>query len=512
VPDLSRLRDVWRHLGAREQLTLVIAGLLVLVTIFGLYRYSGHASYSTLVSDVDATTAEQATKDLQNAGITYKLQAGGTAIAVKDSDAAAARLALARDGGLPGGHVGFEIFDKKNLGATDFQQKVDYQRALEGEVARTIEQIDGVQNADVQLVLPEDSLFADSSPKASAAVLVTTSGLDGATVRAIAHLVASSVKGLSPDMVTITDSSGTLLWPTSGSGDTLTAESKLQAEQLYDNQLASQINALLTTTLGANKAQSRVHADLSLDQTDVATVTYGKNGVPLQSQTDTETLGSKGQASSSTPAKSSATSKVPTYAAGSSANGGSSNYSHKTDSTTYGVDKTVKRTTFAPGQVTKLDVALLVDSSVPASEMTSLKSAVASMAGVDPKRGDTLAVSRVSFAKPVTPKAKTSPLAALPVPISALKKALIVLAGLIFLFLMMRGLKKRESEGIAPEPTWLREVETSWPLRELEAAPTMRIEVDPDSQRRAVLRGELEEITRNQPDQIAAQVSQWMQD
>jgi flagellar M-ring protein FliF len=144
--------------------------------------------------------------------------------------------------------------------------------------------------------------------------------------------------------------------------------------------------------------------------------------------------------------------------------------------------------------------------------MTSLKSAVASMAGVDPKRGDTLAVSRVSFAKPVTPKAKTSPLAALPVPISALKKALIVLAGLIFLFLMMRGLKKRESEGIAPEPTWLREVETSWPLRELEAAPTMRIEVDPDSQRRAVLRGELEEITRNQPDQIAAQVSQWMQD
>jgi flagellar M-ring protein FliF len=511
MPDLSKLRDVWRNLSSREQLTIVFAGLLVLVTLFGLYRYSSHASYSTLVSGVDPQTAQQAAKDLENAGITYRLGQGGTSISVRDGDAAAARLALARDTGLPGGHVGFEIFDKKNLGATDFQQKVDYQRALEGEVARTIEQIDGVQSAQVQLVIPEESLFADSGPKASAAVLVTTSGLDGATVRAIAHLVASSVKGLRADAVTITDSSGALLWPSGGGGEALTAGAKLQAEQLYDNQLASQINALLTSTLGVSKAQARVHANLSLDQSEVATVTYGKQGVPLQSQTDTETLGSKGQAAATGKAASAA-SKVPTYPAGSGGSGGSSNYSHKTDSTTYGVDKTVKKTTFAPGEVTKLDVALLVDSSVPASEVTSLKAAVASMAGLDPKRGDTLAVSRVSFAKPVTTAKKGSPLDALPVPVGVLKKAGLVLAGLVFLVLMARGLKRRESEGIAPEPTWLREVETSWPLRELEAAPTMRIEVDPEAQRRAALRGELEEITRSQPDQVAAQVSQWMQD
>jgi flagellar M-ring protein FliF len=512
LPDLSRLRDVWRHLSSGEQLTIVVSALLVVVTIFGVYRYSSHASYSTLVSGLDPTSASQATKDLQGAGITYHLGSGGTSIAVKDSDAAAARLAIAKDGSLPGSHVGFEIFDKKSLGITDFQQQVDYQRALEGEVARTIEQIDGVSSADVQLVMPQDSLFADSSPKASAAVLITTSGLDNSTVRGIAHLVASSVKGLSTDAVTITDSSGTLLWPSASSGDGANAGSRLAAEQQYDNQLAGQINALLVSTLGAGKAQARVHADLSLDQSEVATVTYGKTGTPLQSQTDTETLGTKG--STATPKGAAGTaSNVPNYAATTGGTGnGTSNYNHKTDATTFGVDKTVKKTTFAPGTVNKLDVALLVDKSVPTAEVTSLKQAVSSMAGLDTKRGDTIAVSTVSFAKPAAVAKKGSPLDALPVPLSALKNVGIGLGAILFLALMARSLRKREKDGVAPDVTWLREVETSWPLREIEAAPTMRMEVDPEQQRRAALRGDVEEITRGQPDQIALQVSQWMQD
>ena len=505
--DASRLRDIWRELGPRGQLTLVISGLLVLGTIFLLYRFSARPSYATVVSGLDPAAATKATKALEGAGISYRLGDGGSAISVKEGDVAKARLALARNGGLPGNHVGFELFDKKSLGATDFQQKVDYQRALEGEIARTIEQIDSVQSAEVQLVLPEESLFADEASKASAAVLLTASGLDSGTIRGIAQLVASSVKGLTPDNVTITDSRGILLWPNGEAGGELTAAAKVEAEQLYANQLSGQINALLASTLGPGKAQARVHANLTLDRTEIAKVTYADKGVPLQSQTETETLGSKGSA---LPVPAGVSGNVPTYQ-GLSGGSGQSTYDRRTDTTTYGVDKTVERTTLAPGAVKRLDVALLVDKSVPDADVASLKAAVASMAGLDRKRGDTLAVSRVDFAPPPPPAAKAGPLAVVGRFLASAKVVGLSLAALVFLVLMARGLRRREREGVAPEPTWLREIEASWPLRELEA-PTARIEIDPDSQRRAALRGELEELARSQPEQVAQQVTQWIQD
>ncbi len=505
--DFSRLRDLWRDLGAKGQLTIVASGILVLATVFLLYRYSGGPSYATLASGLDPAQAARAAKALESAGIPYRLGSGGSSVSVKEKDLSAARLALAEKGALPGGHVGFELFDRKSLAVTDFQQRVNYQRALEGEIARTIEQIEGVQGAQVQLVLPEESVFANEQGKASAAVLLTAGPLDSGTVRAVAQLVASSVKDLSPSRVTITDSAGRLLWPGSDAGAGPGTLAKLEAEQAYASQLSSQINALLASTLGAGKAQARVHADLSLDTTEIAKVTYAGKGVPLQSQTETETLGSKGQAALP---PSGVSGNVPSYA-GTAASGGQSSYDRKTETTTYGVGKTVERTTVAPGQVKRLDVALLVDRSVPDAEVASLRSAVASMAGIDRARGDTLSVAKVDFAEPVAPPKGGGPLGMVGRFAGPAKTAGLVLGALLFLVFVARSLRRREQEEVAPEPTWLREIEASWPIRELEA-PTMRIEVDPETQRRAALRGELEEIARSQPEQVAMQVSQWMRE
>src|SRR5439155_6624807 len=278
MPDLSRLRDIWRGLELPGQVTLVASIVAVLVTAGFLFRFAAKPSYTTLLSGIDPAQSADITSALQGAGIPYHLGSGGTEISVAEGEVASARVALAKQGLPRGSHVGYEIFDKKSLGATDFQQKVDFQRALEGEVARTIEQIDGVRNADVQLVLPDDSLFADNGAKASAAVLLTASDLDAATIRGISHLVASSVKGLDASQVTITDSTGMLLWPTADgeSGDGLSSSSRLHAEQLYASGVASDINALLTSTLGPGKAVARVHASLVLDQTSIDKVTYGK--------------------------------------------------------------------------------------------------------------------------------------------------------------------------------------------------------------------------------------------
>src|SRR3954463_12365646 len=171
--NLSRAKEIWSGLETRSQLTLVGGLVAVLATFFFLYSFASKPSYSTLASNLSPADTGSAEKALAAAGVTYKIENGGTQISVKAGQESQARVALAEKGVLNGGHVGFEIFDKSNLGATDFQQKVDYQRALEGEIARTIEQIQGVSGADVQLVLPDDTLFADEQSKATAAVLVS---------------------------------------------------------------------------------------------------------------------------------------------------------------------------------------------------------------------------------------------------------------------------------------------------------------------------------------------------
>lgn len=510
VSGTTRLREIWRGLEPRGQLTIVVAALLVVVTLGLLYTYASRPGYSPVGTGLDPSKTAEMTKALDAAGIAYRLAGGGTELDVPDGSLASARVALAEKGLLSGSQVGFEIFDKQGIGATDFQQQVDYQRALEGEVARAVEQVDGVSSADVQLVLPDDSLFVDSARKASAAVLLTTNTqLDASAVSGIAHLVASAVKGLDVSAVTITDQTGALLWP-NGDAAGVSANAKLEADQLYGAQLAASINAMLASTLGAGKAEARVHADLNVDQQTIDQVQYAKKGTPLTDQTQQESLKSKGGGTTTPAGTATNTSTTPTYT-GAGANS-SSDYTSQSSTTTYGVDKTVSHTTVAPGAVNRLDVALLVDKTVPAAQVAALQKSVASMAGIDTKRGDTLAVSRVTFAKQTAAAAaKGGPLAMLGNPLQAAKIALGLLAAAVFLFVVRRGIRRRESEGVAPEPTWLREIVGSVPVAELEAAAGRRA-LEAGSQRSAGLKAEAEEIARNQPEQIAAQVGQWLKE
>lgn len=508
----SRLRELWRGLEPRGQLTIVGSGLLVVVTLFLLYTYASKPGFTPVGTGLDPSKTAQMTKALESAGIAYRIGSGGTEVDVPDGSQSAARVALASKGLLGGSQVGLEIFDKQGIGATDFQQKIDYQRGLEGEVARAVEQVDGVTSADVQLVLPDDTLFADSAQKASAAVLLTTAtALDPSAISGIAHLVASAVKGLAVGDVTITDQSGTLLWPTADSTGGTSATATLRADQLYAAQLSASIDSLLASTVGAGKAEARVHADLNTDQTTIDKVQYSKKGTPLADQTQQETLQSKGTGAAVPAGTSANTSGVPTYAG--TGSGGSSNYKSQSSSTTYGVDKTVSHTTVAPGTVRRLDVALLVDTSVPQAQVTALQKSVASLAGIDTKRGDTLAVSRIAFAKPPSATTtKAGPLAMLGNVAGLAKLVLAVVAAIVFLLLMRRGLKRREREGIAPEPTWLREIARAVPVGELEAGLGVRRALGPGVQRSAGLKAEAEEIAINQPEQIAAQVGQWLKE
>src|SRR4051794_13398643 len=296
MPSLARAAELWRSLELRAQVALVASAIAVLATGYFLFSMASKPSYSVVASGLTATEGGDVANSLESAGIAYELRDGGGTVAVQASDVTRARVQLAQDNLPNGGHDGFELFDSKSLGSTDFEQKVKYQRALEGEIARTIESVDGVRSAQVQLVLPKQSLFLDEGSNASAAVLLQSGGmLDGAAVAGIARLVSSSVEGLKGDNVTITDETGSLLWP-SAAGGTGSSASRLQAEQQYSNAVSAQIDSMLVSTLGANKAFARVHADLDMDQQTIESVTYGKRGTKLSNQSDVETLDGKGGA------------------------------------------------------------------------------------------------------------------------------------------------------------------------------------------------------------------------
>src|SRR3954449_12682029 len=404
------LRSLLANTTAKGKAVMAASALGLLVLTFVMFKVASAPSYATMLTGLDPAETGKITAALDEKGVGYELRNNGTALAVVKSSIPQARIALAEKG-LPGkGQPGFELFDKQKLGASDFQQKVTYQRALEGQIASTIGQVQGVSGAQVSLVLPEDQLFSEDQTPATAAVLLSGSstGLDPSAVRGIASLVSSSVKGLKPQNVSITDSSGQLLWPNSDSGgDTGTGSAnKLTAQSRYNAAMQGSIDAMLAQTLGAGKAHVQVSSDLNVDQSTLDKLTYAKRGVPVKQTKETERLrggsgGSGGAAGTS--------SNLPSYAAN-AAGGGSSNYQRSSTQTDFGVDKVVQRTKVAPGQVNRLSVGLVVDKSVPAAQVAQIKNAVSAAAGVDTKRGDVLNVSQVAFAKP----AATTPAAAGP--------------------------------------------------------------------------------------------------
>src|SRR4051794_34946376 len=341
----------------KAMLAASIVGVVVLA--FAMVTIASRPSYATLLSGVDPAEMGKVTAALDEKGIAYELQNNGTAIGVDKAMGAQARVALAEQGLPSQGKPGFEIFDEQKLGMSDFQQQVAYQRALEGEIARTVEQVDGVSGAKVELVLPEEQLFESEQSPAKAAVLLSgdPGSLEQGAVRGIAQLVASSVKGLKTSDVTITDGAGKLVWPTAGSesgGGAATA--KQAADARYEAELRGNLESMLTRSLGPNQAHVQVNADLNTDEATREELKYDKKGVALKESKEKENLqgGSGGGGGAA-----GVTANLGDGAAGGA--GGGSQYDRNSESTDFGVGKTITRTKVAPGAVNRQDVAVLVD-------------------------------------------------------------------------------------------------------------------------------------------------------
>src|SRR3954452_16192075 len=456
-----------QSMSNRGKALLAVSVVGIALVAFLLVSMATKPSYATLSAGLDPAQTGKISAALDGQGIGYKIANGGTAVKVTEADLSKARVALAGKGlSASGGATGsWDKFDKQKLGASNFQQKVAYQRALEGQVAQTVGQVAGVEGATVQLTMPDDQLFADEEKPATAAVLLGggASTLEPGAVRGIANLVASSVPKLKSANVTITDGAGQMLWPTgeaAGGG----APSKTAAEARYDAQMSSQLNAIIARTVGPDKAQVRVKSDLNVDATTKDQLQYDKTGTPIETTKDTETLRGTGGAKAGGAAGSA--SNIPTYAASGAGAGGNSNYKSDKGSTKFGVGKIVTHTKVAPGAVQRLDVALMVDPSIPPKTAKALQQAVSSAAGINTQRGDTITTSSVPFVKqPAAAAAKTGPMAD---PIGMAKYVGVGLGSLLFLFFVTRHLRRREGADLMAEPPWVSQIEGPRPPR---AAP-----------------------------------------
>jgi flagellar M-ring protein FliF len=504
----------------------LIAGGGAIAAILFMYLFLhtvSQPSYSTLVSGVSPSQTGKMTSTLSAQGIGYQLQNNGTAIAVQSNETAKARVALAGANLLGNAQPGFELFEKQSLGESNFQQQVTYQRALQGQLAETIDSVQGVSGAQVELVLPssQNQIFGENQSASSAAVLLSgTTTLGQSSVRGIAQLVASSVPGLQLSKVTITGASGELLWPQPAGAAGGSGSSVQEAEQRYDQSMAASLDAMLAQTLGPGKAQVLVYANMNVDQTTKESLEYAKTGVPLTQSKDVETLTGTGTGTAG------ATGAANLAAAG-GGEGGKSNFKHETTNSSLGVSKTVTHSTIAPGTVESQHVSVLLDHSVPAASVPAIREAITNAAGIQTKRGDTISIGQVAFAKPTTAAPASSPL-------GYAKYVLLGLGAILFLFFSTRSLRKREKETI-DEPVWLRELQAPMRLSELEretsprSTPAMAgvaasgggasagANGGPGANGGAgdgdeTIRRQVEQLVDSNPDRVAQQLRSWMQE
>lgn len=375
------------------QITAIVIGVLALIAAAVLLVRVSSSPMTPLYSNLTSEDAVAITQELDAQGTAYELSAGGTQILVAPEDVSQARLAVSAAGLPADADSGYSLLDQQGMTTSEFMQNVTYQRALEGELASTIEGIEGVRSATVHLAIPADSVFTQSSDKPSASVLVVMGGgqvLTADQVEAITNLVAASVPGLLASAVTVTDSNGTLL-----TGGGVTGAASVERGRRLEASMVESVQTMLDRVLGPGKATVTVKADLDFDtrSTKVQEYAYPDQLPALTSQTSTENYTSTDNSAIDGPVLG----EPPAVIGEGTTSDSQSEYEKTTATQTNPIDSTVTERIGAPGAIRRLTVAVLVDSSVPAETYAEVEAIVSNAVGLDATRGDAIQVSQVAF-------------------------------------------------------------------------------------------------------------------
>jgi flagellar M-ring protein FliF len=423
---VAQFREVWGRFTARQRATVIIAALGTLA-LLGTIIYAGsQPEYGVLFSDLRASDAQAVVEKLKAANVPYRLSSGGATVSVPAERVTELRLQMASAGVLTAGRVGFDLFDKTSFGATDFAQRVNYQRALEGELARTLEGIDEIESARVHITPPRESVFAEKDQPAKASVVLhVRQGRQVSRERteSIVNLLASAVEGLTPESVAVMDARGRLLTAMGRDqvGGAGAFNNQLEARQKLEMETAARIVSLLEPVVGAGRVRADVSADVDFSHVEQTDEKYNPQSAVIRSQqTSQETRNSTVNAigglvgarandpalkATPTPAPSGAQAAPGATASPTPQTPPLVGDQRTTSTTNWEIDKTVRRTVGGGGVLKRLSAAVVVDQKLVngaptargADELKKLQDTVAAAIGIDTARGDQLVVQSLAF-------------------------------------------------------------------------------------------------------------------
>ena len=489
------LKKFYQELEPQKRRVILVSVTVGVMVIVGLLYLINRTSYSVLYSGLDPQDAGVIVEKLKADKVSYRLGNGGTTILVPSGKVYDLRLELANQGIPQIGSVGYEIFDKNNLGTTDFVQRINYRRALEGELARTIATLTEIKSARVHLVIPERALFSeDQKPTTASIVLKLKTGaqLSPRQIRGISHLVAASVEGLQPEDVTIVDSNGNIMSQNQKSSSIagLTHE-QLEMRKSVENYFAEKVQSLLENVIGPNKAVVRVAVELDFDRVEKTIEQFDPDNTSVRSEErNVETNTSSGD-----------------------------NKVSRTENviTNYEINRTVQHIVGDVGTIKRITTAVLIDGNyetvtdakgkeikkyIPrsAEEISQLTNIVKSAVGFDPRRNDEIEVVNIPFDRTHIEEQEKY--------LNKFEKQLFlekvlhkVLYGflLIVLFLVLRKLFKKFKPLFSYTANILPPGTENFPA----AVPA-------DAQRRIMMQQKVSRLTKEQPEDTAKLLKAWL--
>jgi flagellar M-ring protein FliF len=527
---VRRITDAFRSFTPGQKAVTITAVIALVIGGYFFATWASKPSYSILFNNLSTKDASAIVDSLQKSGTKYELANDGQTILVPQDQVNSLRLSLSGQG-LPGdAGTGYSLLDQQGITTSDFMQHTNYQRALEGELAKTIGSIDGVEAATVHLVLPTKDVFADNQDPPTASVLVASSPskpLSGQQVQAIVHLVASSVEGLDPTQVTVAGADGKIL-STGGGADVGTGGDNTQDAQTaaFQNRMNTSLQSMLDNVVGPGHAVVTVNAALDFDQTQTQSKTYQQDpSLPATSeQNSREAYNGSGNCNGGVLGPDNIAG--PGCSGGGSSSSGPGQYENSTNTRNNALNEVNKVSKSAPGSIKNLHVAVLLDSTTAGSvNPTQIQQLLSSAVGIDPTRGDTIAVSAMPFDQSAAKQAQSALSASATAAKQAKQMSLIktgALAAIVLALMFVawratkrsskrKGLTTEERQHLedmqaALEAQRLAELNAAIPAQMIEAGPDLTAELEAREERVR----EIEQMVKDQPEEMATLLRGWL--
>lgn len=415
---VDQWRALWSGLSTSKKVALMGVSLGAMVCLLLLVLWGGRPNYRVLFANLSQEDAAGIVERLREQKAPYRLTGGGTVIEVPEENLYDLRLSLATEGLPQGGGVGFELFDRNAFGATEFVQRVNMQRAIQGELARTVRQFPQVAQARVHLSLPERSLFVreEEEPRATVVLqLKAGTTLQPGQLQGIVHLVASSVQGMEPQNVHVVDTTGKVLYsPRDGQSAEAMTGTIIEVQREIESRLEDKIKGILEPIVGPQKVVARVHVSLDARRVEQTEEQYDPDKTAVRSeQHSTEKSSGGGLVTMGVPG---VMSNLPEQAETTTETTNSPNFQRENETVNYEVNRLTRRIIAPMGDIRRLTMAVLVDgirkkvvgddgkevwAVVPrsAEDIKQYQEIVKQAVGFNPERGDQLQVASAPFEK-----------------------------------------------------------------------------------------------------------------